>query len=106
MVILGMNFVESYIPETARLPLISPYNLYKRGNSFTRSIKTLIYAKRPAPKEYVQSFRLDQCFLQVTQLEQHITLEIPSELILFWKREGYTHLHISGVRPQLHQLTN
>ena len=53
------NLIEySYIPESAQInessfPLISPYQLYKRGNSFTRSIKTLISIKRPHPKEYI-----------------------------------------------------
>ena len=89
------NLVEySYIPESAQInessfPLLSPYQLYKRGNSFTISIRTLISTKRPHPKEYIQFSRLDQCTL---------TLEIPRELISNWKREGYTHLHLRGVR--------
>ncbi|KAH9780635.1 hypothetical protein KPL71_008147 [Citrus sinensis] len=98
------NLVEySYIPESAQInessfPLLSPYQLYKRGNSFTRSIRTLISTKRPHPKEYIQSSRLDQCTLQATTAEQYVTLEIPPELISNWKREGYTHLHLEGVR--------
>ena len=93
------NLVEySYILESAQInessfPLISPYQFYKRGNSFTRSIKTLISTKRPYPKEFIQSSRLDQCSLQATIAEQYVTLEIPQELITNWKREGYTHLH-------------
>ncbi|KAH9780744.1 hypothetical protein KPL71_008201 [Citrus sinensis] len=74
------------------MPLISPYKLYQRPNSFTRSIRTLISTKRPAPKEYIQSSRLDQCALQVT------SRAIPPELVAQWKREGYTHLHLGGVR--------
>ncbi|KAH9780642.1 hypothetical protein KPL71_008153 [Citrus sinensis] len=98
------NLVEySYIPESAQIsessyPLISPYQLYKRPNSFTRSIRTLISTRRPHPKEYIQSSHLDQCSLQATPAEQYVTLEIPSELISNWKREGYTHLHLGGVR--------
>ncbi|KAH9680154.1 hypothetical protein KPL71_026442 [Citrus sinensis] len=59
------NLVEySYIPESAQIsessyPLISPYQLYKRPSSFTRSIRTLISTRRPHPKEYIQSSRLD-----------------------------------------------
>ena len=41
---------------------------------------------------------MDQCSLQDTIVEQYVTLEIPPELISNWKREGYTHLHIGGVR--------
>ncbi|KAH9792714.1 hypothetical protein KPL71_004243 [Citrus sinensis] len=83
----------SYIPESAQIsessyPLISPYQLYKRPNSFTRSIRTLISTQRPHPKEYIQSSRLDQCSLQATPAEQYVTLEIPSELISNWKREA------------------
>ncbi|KAH9734655.1 hypothetical protein KPL71_017445 [Citrus sinensis] len=93
----------SYIPESAQIsessyPLISPYQLYKRPSSFTRSIRTLISTRRPHPKEYIQSSRLDQCSLQATPAEQYVTLEIPSELISNWKREGYAHLHLGGIR--------
>ncbi|KAH9686579.1 hypothetical protein KPL70_014415 [Citrus sinensis] len=98
------NLVEySYIPESAQIsessyPLISPYQLYKRISSFTRSIRTLISTRRPHPKEYIQSSRLDQCALQATSAEQYVTLEIPSKLLSNWKREGYTHLHLGGIR--------
>ncbi|KAH9668983.1 hypothetical protein KPL70_021605 [Citrus sinensis] len=93
----------SYIPESAQIsessyPLLSPYQLYKRPSSFTRSIRTLISTRRPHPKEYIQSSRLDQCALQATSAEQYVTLEIPSELLSNWKREGYTHLHLGGIR--------
>ncbi|KAH9801887.1 hypothetical protein KPL71_001191 [Citrus sinensis] len=93
----------SYIPESAQIsessyPLISPYQLYKRPSSLTRSIRTLISTRRPHPKEYIQSSRLDQCALQATSAEQYVTLEIPSELLSNWKREGYTHLHLGGIR--------
>ncbi|KAH9763339.1 hypothetical protein KPL70_001133 [Citrus sinensis] len=98
------NLVEySYIPESAQIsessyPLISPYQLYKRPSSFTRSIRTLISTKWPHPKEYIQSSRLDQCALQATSAEQYVTLEIPSELLSNWKREGYTHLRLGGIQ--------
>ncbi|KAH9693484.1 putative phospholipase A2 [Citrus sinensis] len=98
------NLVEySYIPESAQIsessyPLISPYQLYKRPSSFTRSIRTLISTRRPHPKEYIQSSRLDQCALQATSAEQYVTLELPSELLSNWKQEGYTHLHLGGIR--------
>ena len=97
------NLVEySYIPESAQInessyPLISPYQLYKWPSSFTWSIRTLISTRRPQPKEYIHSSRLDQCALQATSAEQYVTLEIPSELISNWKREGYTHLHLGGI---------
>ena len=66
---------------------MSPYN-----------IRTLISTKRPLPKEYIQSTRLDQCALQASHSEQYVTLEIPQDLVTNWKREGYTHLHLGGVR--------
>ncbi|KAH9686151.1 hypothetical protein KPL70_014258 [Citrus sinensis] len=77
---------------------MSPYNLYKQKTSLTRSIRTLISTKRPLPKEYMQSSRLDQCARQASQSEQYVTMEIPSDLVTNWKREGYTHLHLGGVR--------
>ncbi|KAH9671260.1 hypothetical protein KPL70_017293 [Citrus sinensis] len=61
-------------------------------------IRTLISTRRSHPKEYIQSSRLDQCALQTTSAEQYVTLEIPSELLSNWKREGYTHLHLGGIR--------
>ncbi|KAH9723312.1 hypothetical protein KPL70_007080 [Citrus sinensis] len=72
--------------------------LYKRPSSFTHSIRTLISIRRPHPKEYIQSSRLDQCALQATSAEQYVTLKIPSELLSNWKRESYTHLHLGGIR--------
>ncbi|KAH9734700.1 hypothetical protein KPL71_017464 [Citrus sinensis] len=98
------NLVEySYIPKSTQIsessyPLLSPYQLYKRLSSFTRSIRTLISTRRPHPKEYIQSSCLDQCSLQATPAEQYVTLEIPSELISNWKREGFTHIHLGGIR--------
>ena len=85
------NLVEySYIPESAQInesqfPIMSPYNLYKQKTSLTRSIRTLISTKRPLPKEYIQSSRLDQCALQASQSEQYVTIEIPSDLVANWK---------------------
>ena len=32
------------------------------------------------------------------QSQQYVTLEIPIELVSQWKLEGYTHLHLGGVR--------
>ncbi|KAH9769474.1 hypothetical protein KPL71_012014 [Citrus sinensis] len=107
------NLVEySYIPESAQIsessyPLLSPYHPYKRSSSFTRSIRTLISTRRPHPKEYIQSSRLDQCSLQATPAEQYVTLEIPPELIFNWKREGsvlltfYPNFNLSLQDPNL-----
>ena len=41
---------------------------------------------------------MDQCALQASHSEQYVTLEIPQDLVANWKREGYMHLHIGGVR--------
>ncbi|KAI5407905.1 hypothetical protein KIW84_053954 [Lathyrus oleraceus] len=53
-------------------PLLSPYNIFKRQRSVTRSIRNLISTNRPHMKEYVQSSRLDQCSLRATNQEQLI----------------------------------
>ncbi|KAH9704950.1 hypothetical protein KPL70_011676 [Citrus sinensis] len=92
------SWSESAQINESQFPITSPYNLYKQKTSFTRSIRTLISTKRPLPKEYIQSSRLDQCALQASQSEQYVTMEIPSDLVANWKREGYTHLHLGGVR--------
>ncbi|KAH9769486.1 Integrase catalytic domain-containing protein [Citrus sinensis] len=98
------NLIEYlYILESAHInesqfPVMSPYHLYKQRTSFTQSIRTLISTKRPLPKEYIQSSRLDQCALQASQSEQYVTMDIPIDLVTNWKREGYTHLHLGGLR--------
>ncbi|KAK2366189.1 hypothetical protein QL285_079599 [Trifolium repens] len=95
------NLVEySYVPDDVQIdetipPLLSPYNIFKRQRSFTRSIRNLISTNRPHMKEYVQSSRLDQCSLKATNQEQYVDLEIPQSLINQWKSEGYTALHSS-----------
>ncbi|KAK2366858.1 hypothetical protein QL285_080194 [Trifolium repens] len=98
------NLVEySYVPDDVQIaetipPLLSPYNIFKRQRSFTRSIRNLISTNRPHMKEYVQSSRLDQCSLKATNQEQYVDLEIPQSLINQWKSEGYTALHFGAVR--------
>ncbi|KAH9769487.1 Integrase catalytic domain-containing protein [Citrus sinensis] len=39
-----------------------------------------------------------QCALQASQSEQYVTMDIPIDLVTNWKREGYTHLHLGGLR--------
>ena len=98
------NLVEySYVPEDAQIaetvpPLLSPYNIFKKQRTITRSIRNLISTNRPHMKEYVQSARLDQCSLRATNQEQYVDLEIPQSLINHWKSEGYTALHFGAVR--------
>ncbi|KAI5409459.1 hypothetical protein KIW84_055047 [Lathyrus oleraceus] len=81
------NLIEySHVPEDAQIsetipPLLSPYNIFKRQTSVTRSIRNLISTNRPQMKEYVQSSRLDQCSLRATNQEQYVDLEIPQYLI-------------------------
>lgn len=58
-------------------PLLSPYNIFKRQRSVTRSISNLISTNRSHMKEYVQSSRLDQCSLRAMNQEQYVDLEIP-----------------------------
>ncbi|KAH9801849.1 hypothetical protein KPL71_001179 [Citrus sinensis] len=79
-------------------PLCRGLHFLIGGLGFLKSIRTLISTRRPHPKEYILSSRLDQCALQATSAEQYVTLEIPSELLSNWKREGYTHLHLGGIR--------
>ncbi|KAH9671210.1 hypothetical protein KPL70_017273 [Citrus sinensis] len=94
----ALIILESAQINESQFPIMSPYNLYKQKTSLTRSIRTLISTKRSLPKEYIQSSRLDQCALQASQSEQYVTMEMPSDLVANWKREGYTHLHLGGVR--------
>lgn len=83
----------SHIPDDVRVedspqrPLINPYNIFKKG-SITRSIKTLISSRRPVVKEYIQSSKLNQCTLGSSTAEQSVTIEIPSEFITQWIKQG------------------
>ncbi|KAI5404686.1 hypothetical protein KIW84_051739 [Lathyrus oleraceus] len=98
------NLIEySHFPEDAQIseaipPLLSPYNIFKRQRSVTRSIRNLISTNRPHMKEYIQSFRLDQCCLTTTNQEPYVDLEIPQYLISHWKIEGFTTTHFGDVR--------
>ncbi|KAI9102936.1 hypothetical protein K1719_023375 [Acacia pycnantha] len=80
------------------LPLLSPYSVYHRNNTFTSSIRSLIRTRRPDVKEVVQSTRLEQCTLPATPQEQYYTIEISPDLIDQWKSQGYTHLHFGAIR--------
>ncbi|KAH9763298.1 hypothetical protein KPL70_001116 [Citrus sinensis] len=95
----GLHFVKVFV---SMLYLLSICPSLDRWAWFSKkvcySIRTLISTRRPHPKEYILSSRLDQCALQATSAEQYVTLEIPSELLSNWKREGYTHLHLGGIR--------
>ncbi|KAI5384593.1 hypothetical protein KIW84_071553 [Lathyrus oleraceus] len=110
---VGKLIEYSHVPEDDQIsetipPILSPYNIFKRQRSVTRSIRNLISTNHPQMKEYVQSSRLDQCSLRATNQEQYIDLEIPQYLISHWKTEGYTTLHFGAVRlkPSLHGRNN
>ncbi len=98
------NLVEiSTLPKESQigkslLPLLSPYNIYRRSGSLTRRIRSLISSRISLPKEYVQASKMDQCSLQATSSEQYVTLEIPPTLFPRWKNEGYSHLYFGAVR--------
>lgn len=97
------NLIEiSHLPEEAKiedhhLPLLNPYTLYHRDRSFGSSIKRLVTKRLPV-KEYVQGTKMNQCRLKATQKEQYVTLEVPTDLIHHWRRQGYTHIHFGAVR--------
>ncbi|MCH90083.1 polyprotein-like, partial [Trifolium medium] len=98
------NLIEyTYVPDDVQVaetvpPLLSPYNIFRKHKSFTRTVRNLITTNRPHIKEYIQSSRLDQCTLKATNHEQYVDLEIPQNLINHWKTEGYTALHFGAVR--------
>ncbi|KAL0287827.1 UNVERIFIED_CONTAM: polyprotein, partial [Sesamum radiatum] len=98
------NLVEySTIPEAAivenTVPLISPYNLYRKRGSLPQGIRDLIASKkRMNQKEQVISSKMDHCSLPASTKEQYVTLSIPPDFISGWKAEGYTHLHLGAVR--------
>ncbi|KAH9649294.1 hypothetical protein KPL70_025932 [Citrus sinensis] len=92
----------SSTPPSNPVTLSSTLSLPKSCTSHTANkIENLVeysYIPESAQIKYIQSSRLDQCALQATSAKQYVTLEIPSELISNWKREGYTHLHLGGIR--------
>ncbi|KAK3211488.1 hypothetical protein Dsin_016194 [Dipteronia sinensis] len=98
------NLVEyTHIPDSAQisetdLPLLNPYNIFKRNKSIARRITHLVQQRRPPIKEYVQSTALDNCLILATSAEQYVDLEIGQPLIDQWIQEGYSHLHIGAVR--------
>ena len=90
------NLVEYfYIPESIQInessfPLLSPYHLYKRSHSFTRSICTLVSTKIPHIKEYIQYSRLDQCSLHATTAEEYHSGNSPRVDFQLEKRRLYS----------------
>ncbi|KAK9195460.1 hypothetical protein WN943_003581 [Citrus x changshan-huyou] len=81
-------------------PIMSPYNLYKQKTSLTRSIRTLISTKRPLPKEYTQSSRLDQLILT---LHGRKGLPVTARIALLETRfKQYQHAVIGTVLTTLH----
>lgn len=98
------NLIEySHVSEDAQISetiphILRPYNIFKRQRSVTISIWNLTSTNRPQMKEYIKSFRLDQCSLRATNQEQYVDLEIPQYLISQWKTEGYTTLPFGAVR--------
>ncbi|KAH9680007.1 hypothetical protein KPL71_026370 [Citrus sinensis] len=69
------------------------------GKTFTTVFAIQEFAKKVVfrinPGSLQRHFRRR---IMATTTEQYVTLEIPPDLISNWKREGYTHLHIGGVR--------
>ncbi|EOY20720.1 Uncharacterized protein TCM_012065 [Theobroma cacao] len=96
-----------YIPEEGKtqplqLSLTNPYSVYAKPTfSPVKSIKTLIKHSPKAPKEYIQSTRFDEHFIQGDQAEQFVTLQIPLEFPQQWIHHGYSHIHFGAVRLAL-----
>ncbi|KAL5764175.1 hypothetical protein ACOSQ2_016769 [Xanthoceras sorbifolium] len=80
------------------MPLVSPYNVFKRHKSFRRSIQRLISNPRPPIKEYVQSTGLDNCLIPASAAEQYVDLAFDQQMISQWIKKGYSHLHLGVVR--------
>jgi hypothetical protein len=103
---VGQLVEYSTIPENAFVqeafpPLISPYNIYRNKGSFPfriKSTKQLIRSKAPHAKEYVQSYKLDQCDGQFSTQEQYVTLTILPEMISSWRTAGFTHILLRAIR--------
>ncbi|KAK0584296.1 hypothetical protein LWI29_010710 [Acer saccharum] len=93
----------THIPASAQinettLPLLNPYNIFKRSKSLAIRLTRLVHT-RPLPiKEYVQSTGLDKCLIPSSSNEQYVTLTIDQDMIDQWIKDGYSHLHIGAVR--------
>ncbi|KAH9752137.1 hypothetical protein KPL71_014580 [Citrus sinensis] len=81
-------------------------NLPKSMNLLTLFSALINYTNAPVllPAVFVLSYPPEDLTLKnISSLlawinEQYVTLDIPSELISNWKREGFTHLHLGGIR--------
>ncbi|KAK0572751.1 hypothetical protein LWI29_036671 [Acer saccharum] len=93
----------THIPASAQinettLPLLNPYNIFKRNKSLATRLTRLIHT-RPLPiNEYVQSTGLDKCLISSSPNEQYVTLTIVQDMIDQWLKDGYSHFHIGAVR--------
>ncbi|KAH9671151.1 hypothetical protein KPL70_017242 [Citrus sinensis] len=78
--------------DTAPLPANQPPKL-------TVVLATHHHNTLPLPANTPQNLlKTSSHSVQATSAEQYVTLEIPSELLSNWKQEGYTHLHLGGIR--------
>lgn len=92
-------FPESDKIETIDLPLVNPYSTFSKNR--LRSTKTSIKNAQRHTKEYVQSTKSNMYPIFATEIEQFITLAIPSEFPRHWITNGYTHIHFGAIRLAL-----
>ena len=69
----------THIPESAQinetsLPLLNPYNIFRRDKSLAKRVTNLVRTRPPPVKEYVQSTALDNCLIPVSPGEQYLYL--------------------------------
>lgn len=96
-----------YLPEESKVPpsqfpVINPYAVYCKPSSFKKKIKKLVGANHSNPiKEYVQASNFFTHPILATEQEQFLPIDLPTELLPQWTREGYTHLHIGAIKLAL-----
>ena len=98
----------SHVPEYSKIPItdfpiVNPYIVFnKPQSSLKKTIKKYIGPSQSSTvTEYVQASEFDQFNILANDNENFITLTLPREFVILWKKQGYTHLHFGAIRLAL-----
>lgn len=90
-----------YLPEDSKVPIsqfpvINPYAICSKPQS---SLKKLVGTEHSNPiKEYVQASNFSAHPILAIEQEKFLPIDLPTELLPQWIREGYSHIHIGAIK--------
>lgn len=87
----------------SEFPVINPYQVYcKPYSSFKRKIKKWIGTEHTSSiKEYVKASNFSEHPIVADEKEQFLPIDLPTDLLPQWIKDGYTHIHIGAIKLAL-----